>query len=386
MISLIKNLDKVQKTILIFTLILSLNSLFHYYPNFFWDLNVYSQAVEFYLKDISPYREITELRFVYSPYVLIVLSFFGEYFYLWMISIYILILVISLNNKYTQELLLYSLISAPIFYNDFLIKSFAGGNLTIFLHLLVIAASSQLVNRKFFLFGIIVLTVSIIKPYFLAYLGLGVFLYPSFKKLFMHSSAIIISWALIFYSQFYFFNELSNDFLASLNSQIIGSDEGSGKDIGISIYSILANFTERGKALIFHFLSIIAIAYISFYKLQSIFFSLTKENKVKFLFFFSLILVTLSNPRMKVYDYWIVSGASTGLIFILLREIPNLYGKSKIYIFTGAIFYTIYMFSKANMHSVSAYRVYVILLILLLLIFYSKKLILRKSESKLAKE
>ena len=47
---------------------------------------------------------------------------------------------------------------------------------------------------------------------------------------------------------------------------------------------------------------------------------INKQDAKKLIFFIALLCITFLNPRMKIYDYWIVMGSSVGIIFTLFRQ------------------------------------------------------------------
>ena len=68
---------KLEKNLLIIGSILVFLSLFNYWPNYFWDLDVYQNAINIFNSGGSAYADLDVLKFVYAPYILILFSLFG---------------------------------------------------------------------------------------------------------------------------------------------------------------------------------------------------------------------------------------------------------------------------------------------------------------------
>ena len=123
-----------ENYLLILGILVALFSFFKFWPNYFWDLNVYQNSVNIFNSGGSPYLDLEGLKFVYSPYVLILFSLLGKNLSLFLILYYISSSLLILKKNLGLQLILYSIISSLFFFNDFFSKSIATGNLTIFLH------------------------------------------------------------------------------------------------------------------------------------------------------------------------------------------------------------------------------------------------------------
>ena len=141
-------------------------------------------------------------------------------------------------------------------------------------------------------------------------------------------------------SQLFFTPELFRGFTESLYNQAIGDANGPGRDVGKALYWIFANSFKRQYALGLHFIIVILIGKSFFNLGQSVVKLIKNDDAKKLLFYICLICITLINPRMKVYDYWIVLGSSVGIIFTLFLQPDFLSRKIKFLslILTGLVF------------------------------------------------
>ncbi|MET1256090.1 hypothetical protein [Aliikangiella maris] len=315
------NLDKIKNILFIAGVLFSLITLVFFRKNYFWDLELYSTAISAFLSGVTAYSEFNELRFVYSPYVLVFFSFFGSNLSLFLLLFYGGVLLFLLNNKLTKELFVFSIMSAGAFVNEFFIHSIMTGNLTLFLHFLIIGIASCQTKRSLFYFLMVILIASIVKPYLLAYLILGFTIWTDNKKqYFFFSLLTIVVFTIVFLSQMVFTPELYDDFIFSLHAQAIGDSERAGRDVGYAPYFIFGYFFDKYYALLFHVIFVISISILALYIYRLI----SKHiycaiDLQKILFFMALIVITLLNPRMKIYDFWIISSAGLGIAFTIGR-------------------------------------------------------------------
>ena len=132
-------------------------SFFKYWPNYFWDLDVYQNAINIFNSGGSAYADLDGLKFVYAPYILILFSLLGANLSLSLVVFYLASSFSILRQRLGGQLIIYSVISSLLFSNDFIVKSIATGNLTIFLHFSIISSSCirSKKNIELFLFLII---------------------------------------------------------------------------------------------------------------------------------------------------------------------------------------------------------------------------------------
>ena len=315
-------------------------SLLKSWPHYLWDLFVYQNAIDIFNSGGSAYSDLDGLKFVYPPYVLILFSFLGTNLSLSLVVFYLSSSLSILRQRLSTQLITYSLISSFLFFNNFLAKSIATGNITIFLHFSIISSASIRSKKNIEIFLLTVAISSLIKPYLIAYLFLGFALWPNKRKYVKGILITAILVAFLFVSQLFFTPELFSGFTESLFAQAIGDVDGPGRDVGLAPYWIFGNFLDRKYALALHFLLVILLGK-SFVKLgQLINKFINKEHAIQLIFFISLLCITFINPRMKVYDYWIALGSCTGIIFTLFRQPKFLSFELKFYslILTGLLF------------------------------------------------
>jgi len=282
----------------------------------FWDLEVYQKAVNFFNRGLNPYISLKELKFVYPPLVLFFFNLFGENLKNSFIFLYASSFCLFLRSKIGRHLFLFSLISSILFYNKFFLISILTGNITIFIHFFLIYLASINNKVKPYLFFIATLIASLIKPYFGAYILFGFLNKWNFKEKFLYLFFFCFLLFTILFAQIGIFPELFNDFIISLKSQAIGSGTGPGRDIGIGLYSIFGEiFNSRKIAIMLHFFAVILISFISFNEIILLKKSIPKKQYNEIIFLTLLTFIVFLNPRLKIYDYWIIVSTSTSLIF-----------------------------------------------------------------------
>tara|TARA_B100001093_G_scaffold396459_1_gene383559 strand:+ start:681 stop:2012 length:1332 start_codon:yes stop_codon:yes gene_type:complete len=331
---------KLEKSLLIVGTILVLLSFFKSWPHYLWDLFVYQNAINIFNSGGSAYSDLEGLRFVYAPYILILFSLLGTNLSLFLVLFYISSSLAILRQRLSLQLILYSIISSFLFFNNFFAKSIATGNLTIFLHFSIISAANIRSKKFKELFLLTVAISSLIKPYLFAYVFLGFAIWPN-KKNYIKGIAITAIFVVLFsVSQLFFTPDLFSGFTESLFAQAIGDVDGPGRDVGLAPYWVFGNFLDRQYALALHFILVILLgkSFINLGKLIDKF--INKDDAMKLILFISLLCITFINPRMKVYDYWIVLGSSAGIICTLFRQPKFLSIEFKIYslILTGLVF------------------------------------------------
>lgn len=282
----------------------------------FWDLNIYQIAANIQSNGGNAYLDLTSLRFVYPPYILFFFSWLGENLTLFFYVFYCISIVLFALSKTGKDMIIFSLISSALFYNFFFTFSFLTGNLTIYIHLLLILIASSQYKYKSEILIIATLLVSLIKPYFAAYI-LFIFLNPwTLKKKLSYMLFFCSLLMIILISQLFIYSDLSKDFIFSLKTQVLGNSEGIGADIGLAPYKLFEKiFRNKAIGLLSHFGFILVSFNIIFKQVRFLKRYLNKAEYKKITFYLFLILITIINPRMKVYDYWIIVASSTSIIF-----------------------------------------------------------------------
>jgi hypothetical protein len=288
-----------HKYILALVISLSIfNIAFHLYAyrnGILWDLAVYQTAVENIENNSNPYATGQGLLFIYHPIVLglfrilaqINLSIGLGLFYL----ISVLFIYLSLGHKYSKELLL------SISFGGLGLTSFATGNVTTFLHLFLLALLLKGVrNDNYYLSYPIIILFSLIKPYFLAYIFVPIFVNQSDLKKQIKLCLLFIATYVAIIILYHVVNpDIAGKFYAALHYQTLAKG-----DIGYSFFFWASKLTHSDLiSIILH--SIFSIALIvSFYFFRLRWFgkNLSKTNAL----FMTYFVLTIINPRMKEYD------------------------------------------------------------------------------------
>ena len=299
--------------------------------HFFWDLNVYQTAVNTFNNGNDPYLDLQGLKFVYSPYVLMFFSQFGEQLTVLFYAFYVLIFLGFAMSDRGIELLLASFIATPLFMEEFLTTALTTGNLTAFAHFLVIT----LVSFNYPTLCLVAVCIfTIIKPYFGAYFLLILVVWRTEYWIRGKTLIAFVVTALIFISQIFVYPNLFNNFILSLSNQALGDNDL--RDVGIGIYRIAAVYQKSGFALVTHSIVWSSIVLSLLFIIRSLKNRMDSKVFEKLIFFTCLVVVTLSNPRLKVYDYWIISAASLILLYLLNENFQFL--KTKMHKTIFAIF------------------------------------------------
>ena len=199
------------------------------------------------------------------------------------------------------------MISTVLFWDELsLSKAIITGNITLFAHFFIIACYSLKSFSSRIFISVFCLFFSIMKPYFAVYFLLGLIIWRKEKYFLLLSVA---SFFLLHQYLFYKFYtpDLFSQFINSLSKQVVGNaTEGSGNDVGWGFYRIFAQFVSREYALILHIIFVIFLSYITYFYLIKLKLKINKDSFKKILFYTCLILLTLLNPRLKTYDFWLI--------------------------------------------------------------------------------
>lgn len=334
--------------ILLIFLGLSINLLYLFtVNNFFWDIKIYQNASFLFNSGQNPYLNNGATNFVYSPIIAIFFKWLGSNLTTTLFISYAFSIIIFLQSKIGKSIFIFSLISSFLFTNVFLLQSLISGNLTIYIHfvLIYIASLNNKYKTEILFFG--TLLASIIKPYFASYILFLFFNKFGQKKNFIYFLSFCFLLFTIFLLQMIISDQLFKDFIFSLKDQSIGFDVGAGVDVGIGPYRFFANiFKNKLIGLLLHSftLSISGLAVLRKFESIKKFIPKIKYNQVCFLAF--LIFINFLNPRLKVYDYWIIVASSTSIIFCLINIIPSTqrnFLKILIMIFTSLIIFTMFL-------------------------------------------
>ena len=285
-----------------------------------WDLQVYSRAVTEFLLHQNPYLtgDIShKFPFVYHPVVLRFLVFI-DYLIplnLFLLTAYAVVIAFFMMQIYKTASTLRPE-NSIVKLNPLLIflasLSFGGagtvalmtGNLSIYMHMLLIASlliacrsQSNLSNNISFM---TIFLMAFIKPYFLAYLIILIFLSEFPRQLFIRATVLSIFFGLIWTSTSYILSIEYQQFMVALNSLIEAGD------IGYSFFGIMRNRVNIKSieiAIFFHMAFATAILIGAGYIMLKL--RKCKHTASRYQILFLLYFVcTIINPRMKEYDFF----------------------------------------------------------------------------------
>jgi hypothetical protein len=264
----------------------------------FWDLNVYQLAVNRYTSGFDPYETKSDLLFLYHPIVLHFFSLFdGKLKFVLQVGYFILcakaIIEIINQKKYILPFLIgFSFLGLGVL-------SIATGNVTFFLHLILISLliGSLSSKRNVLPFVCVVALCSLIKPYMIAYELIPVLVAfrrgDDLQALIKTLLIIVVTLSLIVLAHSMFFYDLFLGFYEALKTQTLVRG-----DVGLSLASYLILIqVSGGLALGLHLLLIAMIGSV----IIGYFFFADKDNEAAFIMALYFILTAL-NPRLKEYD------------------------------------------------------------------------------------
>lgn len=328
----------------------------------FWDLNVYKAAVSAFNAGSNPYLEINDLRFVYSPYVLFLFSFFGENLEKFFVAVYIITFLFFSVSRHGLELIIASAILSILLWKQvFFAHAVITGNITTFAHLLIISCASFGLRISFISS---VFLMAFIKPYLAAYFVFGLILWGNEWKVRIWTAVAIVSLPILFSLQAFTHQKLFQDFLTSISAQALG--QNNVKDVGIGFYRLFAYFQDSYMALIGHFAVltlIISVLFLVFYQLKKL---MIQETYNKLTFYSSIVIVNLSNPRLKLYDYWLIVASTILIIFFIFNELNLLTSWRKI---IGLLFFCVFI--SIILSFMNSYWISVIVLYFLCIVAFS---------------
>ena len=287
----------------------------------FWDLGIYAKAINVLNSGGDPYSPDQlggYLSFVYHPLVLHVMALFGSWLLLVLITFYITSIIYFLFSlKKNSNLWLSAFLAFAYCGIGFI--SIASGNLTVFFHLILLGilardASQDLEQKKNSklptsintTFVILLLAFSIVKPYFLIYLAIPLIMQWGKKEDFAKTLRLVLTWMSIFIilmvSSSHFYGAEFSSFISAVQNQTLGK-----RDLGYGFVMFFYDYYLSAGPLIYRaFVLHFAIAFLLL--LISIYLAIKNKwlsaNNLKSAYFPFLLyfLLTLFNPRLKVYD------------------------------------------------------------------------------------
>lgn len=274
--------------------------------SFFWDYHVYEKGLSCYLQAPDPYACASgNFPFVYPPAFLKVFSVvdFPTAFAFLVLASAAGIVGIALSLK---SLIPYHRL-APCLILGFLIggsgfASIQTGNISVFAHLLLVSLSYCLYKHRSIYtltpHAIAIIFFAAIKPYFLAYALLYLFLPRRSLSAFV---AVLISVASIYIVQPVFYPQLWAGFQGAIYGQIVHHG-----DAGISILGVFSRFGMGKAGFILHLLLMLFVVLTSIVLRSRHAQSSLRISSASELFYFLAILILL-NPRLMSYDFSVFS-------------------------------------------------------------------------------
>ena len=287
----------------------------------FWDLGIYAKALNVLNSGGDPYSPDQlggYLSFVYHPLVLHVMALFGSWLLLVLITFYITSIIYFLFSlKKNSNLWLSAFLAFAYCGIGFI--SIASGNLTVFFHLILLGilardASQDLEQKKNSklptsintTFVVLLLVFSIVKPYFLIYLAIPLIMQWGKKEDFAKTLRLVLTWMSIFIilmvSSSLFYGAEFSSFISAVQNQTLGK-----RDLGYGFVMFFYDYYLSAgpliyRAFVLHFAIAFLLLLISVYlAIKNKWLSADNLNSAYFPFLLYFLL-TLFNPRLKVYD------------------------------------------------------------------------------------
>ncbi|MCE7530525.1 hypothetical protein [Polynucleobacter sp. IMCC 29146] len=329
MISQIKFIDKLFFAVLVAIGFIWLSFSSQFIENeIFWDLDLVIKATALFNKggnSYSPDQLGGSLSFVYHPLVLHGMAFFGRWLSLLIIFFYIASITYFLFSLKKNSNLWFSTFLA-FAYCDIGFISVTSGNLTVFFHLILLAnlfaADPQDLSQNKFLNGgkikpanssytyfiIFVLTFSIVKPYLLIYLAIPILMHWGKREsvtkilsfIFIGGSLFLV----VVISSSIFYGAEFTAFISALKNQTLGK-----RDMGFGIVMFFYDYYLSAGSLIYRafvlhfFIASLLLLVVMYLAIKNKWINTAKKNFASFPYLLYFLL-TLFNPRLKVYDFF----------------------------------------------------------------------------------
>jgi len=289
----------------------------------FWDLGIYAKAINIFNSGGDPYSP-TELSgylsFVYHPLVLHGMALFGSWLSPLLITFYIASVVYFIfclrknSNLWLSAFLAFA-------YCGIGFISITSGNITVFFHLIMLSILLRAVSQDFgqngtenlfhftsanSTFVILALTFSIVKPYFLIYLAIPLLMQWGKNEGISKTLRFVLTWSSIFLvlmiSSSLFYAVEFTAFMSALQTQTLGK-----RDLGYGIVMFFYDYYLSAGSLIYrafilHFLIASLVSLVVLYLAIKNKWLSTNRKNVAYFTFLLYFLLTLFNPRLKVYD------------------------------------------------------------------------------------
>ena len=290
----------------------------------FWDLNVYRSAAQMYQLGQDAYAVgHPDLRFVYSPLVLWAFAQLGDSLVMIFTALYLACIAAFLCLA-PLSMSLSALLAFGVMLNmQPLTIAFMTGNITIYMHLLILLIWLHRARptANAFLLGAITIT-ALIKPNFAAYFALWFLSIGRWDHNSTKAAIALIAVVAIWLLQALLQPAEFQAFLASLKEQT--GITSAGQDMGYGFFT----YTQRygGSARIGLLLHLGICLALALFWLRSILPSLKSTKSHSALILIStgpMLICLLSNPRLKEYDLALVCILAIQAAYLLARHRPQ---------------------------------------------------------------
>jgi len=274
-----------------------------------WDLGIYEKAVNTFNAGGNPYELNGYLSFVYHPLVLRAMAWFGNYLGPALIAFYIASLLFFFSSLGgNRSWWLYSFLAFA--YCGIGTISIGSGNITVFFHLVLLGILLKSITAEQTLktnsgkltttFILAVVLFSIVKPYMLAYLLIPLVLtWKTQQQKSIWSLTFLAGLVLaltLLLSSLYFGAEFQS-FLSAVQGQTIGK-----RDLGYGLVMYFYEYYLSAGSLIYRAF-VLHFAILGAILLETLFLAkrsgILNSSRLMLLVYF---LLTILNPRLKVYD------------------------------------------------------------------------------------
>jgi hypothetical protein len=288
-----------------------------------WDLSVYQRAANDILEGRNPYRTDVTFAFVYPPVVLSAFSFIDKLTGLGtaLLSFYILatawfliqsyrFMAISPRFEAGEVIRFLIIVTATVAFGDAGSIAVQTGNITLFIHFVLVGCLFNFLRfpttSRHFLFGFLILGFSVIKPYFLLYSSFY-FLTLPVRVATRFTVAIFLAFCAIWAFDWVVHPDQFAAFLKTLLFQTLAKH-----DLGYSFFGLISMSPLRAYALPIHLFVIAGLFFLNFIAWQRRLLPFVSPHSEALLL---LAWIILANPRMKEYDFFILSFAAFFFIF-----------------------------------------------------------------------
>lgn len=265
---------------------------------FLIDIKAYSDAAYRYLNGYNPY-EVVPRMFLYHPLALQFFSLFGNHVKEACLFMYVLAIVAFFYSLiyYAKDSIYPAFLGAA--YTGVGLSEIAGGNITLPLHMSIMAALAATIKSRSYspIYIAVVLFAAIFKPYMIAYLfippAISIRKDPEWIRRARPIIYAVVVLVLVIAANYMLFPELNHEFIKAVATHTLIKG-----DLGQGVFVVFLKLTKDPQfALILH-LFVTSIIFIP------ILYKITKRDDIPlearafyFYFFFTMI-----SPRLKEYD------------------------------------------------------------------------------------